>query len=105
MEKVLSGLNDNNELIQKYRQAATEEEKARLLSGAMGSPFEAPQQLDEAELGNVSGGRQDRFVRVMAVCSNCGWRSGIGSPNYVYDLGIAHIDNSSNCFTFKLVAV
>lgn len=104
IQKVLSELNDNKELMQKYRQAETEEEKAELLSGVIGDFSETTQELNEEELENVSGGT-DKFYRTMAVCSQCGWRSGVGSPNYTFDLGIEHIDNRTTCFTFKLVAL
>lgn len=104
IQKVLSGLSDNEEFMQKYRQAATEEEKAKLLSGVIGDYPGATQELNEEELENVSGGT-DRFYRVMAVCSQCGWRSSVGSPNYIFDLGIEHIDNSPLCYSIQLVAI
>ncbi len=102
MEQVLHDLNNNEELKQKYREAATAEEKAAVFTAATGLAPGDKQELSDEALDSVNGGSADHY-RCMAVCSQCGWRSSVGSPNYAYDLGLEHIDNSQRCHRFHIV--
>ncbi len=104
MEKVLHNLNNSEELKQKYREAATTDEKAAVFTAATGLASGGKQELSEEELDSVNGGSAHHY-RCRAVCSECGWRSRIGSPNFAYDLGLEHVDNSERCMTFNIVGL
>ncbi len=104
LQKILDELNDNAELKQKYMQAATAEEKRELLAGVTGISQGGLQELSDDELDAASGGSQ-QYLRCRAVCTTCGWRSRIGSPDFAYDLGVEHTDSSIRCSLFTIVAI
>ncbi len=104
MEQVLHDLNNNEELKQKYREAATAEEKAAVFAAATDLASGGKQELSDEDLDSVNGGSQHHY-RCMAVCSQFGWRSSVGSPNFAYDLGLEHIDNSQRCMSFNVVGL
>ncbi len=103
MERALYDLNNSEELKEKYRKAVTAEEKAAVFHLATGLDSGGKQELSEDDLDAVNGGIENHF-RCMAVCKSCGWRSRIGSPNYVYDLGMEHIE-SGDCRIFNIVGL
>ncbi len=105
LQKILDEMNGNEELRQKYREAATVEEKNALLARITGLQPEDTQKLDEIELETVNGGALQPNIRCMATCSNCSWNSPIGNnPEIAYALGIEHI-NSTGCSSFHVYPI